>query len=62
MIDWDIIKAMGVVYVIIATMITGVSYSISLMSNISFEGFWNVGLFVSSVYWGVVFLISIFEN
>lgn len=62
MINWDIIKFMGVFYIILALMLTGIAYSISLMANVSFNGFWGVGLFFTSIYWGIVSLTALLEN
>lgn len=62
MIDWNFIKGMGIFYIIIALMILGVSFSISMMSNLPIDNvFWGCCLGVSSIYWGLVFLTSIFS-
>lgn len=62
MIDWDIIKIAGVLYIIIALMLTGIAYSIVLMINVSFNGFGGFGLFFTSIYWGAVFIVALVEN
>lgn len=62
MINWDIIKIAGVLYIIIALILIGIVYSISLMINVSLYGFWVVGLFFTSIYWGAGFTVALFEN
>lgn len=62
MIDWDIIKIAGVLYIIIALMLTGIAYSISLMPNVSFNEFRGFGLFFTSIYWGAGFIVALLEN
>lgn len=63
MIDWDFIKGMGVIYIIIALMILGLGFSLSMMSNLPIDNvFWACCLGASSMYWGLTFLVAIFEN
>ena len=62
MINWDIIKVAGVLYIIIALILIGVAYSISLMINVSFNEFRGVGLFFTSIYWGAGFTAALLEN
>lgn len=63
MINWDFIKGMGIFYIILTLMILGVSFSISMMSNLPIDiVFWGCCLGSSSIYWGLVFLVAIFEN
>lgn len=61
MIDWDIMKIVGVVYLILALTLIGIFYSISLVIDMSAYNFWAVGLFFTSIYWGAGFLVAIFE-
>lgn len=62
MIDWYFIKGMGVIYIILALMILGMSFSISMMANLPIDNvFWGCCIFASSGYWGLVFLTAIFS-
>lgn len=62
MIDWDFIKGMGVIYIILALMILGMSFSISMMANLPIDNvFWRFCIFTSCGYWILVFLTAIFS-
>ncbi|MDU6995990.1 MAG: hypothetical protein E6356_14105 [Terrisporobacter othiniensis] len=63
MINWDFIKGMGVLYIILALMILGISFSISMISNLLIDNvFWGCCLAASSIYWGITFFTAVFEN
>lgn len=61
MIDWDVIKSMGVFYIGISIPITIIAYSISLMTSLEFNGFFAPALFLSGVYWLGTILVAFLE-
>lgn len=61
MIDWGIIKSMGVFYIGISIPIAIIAYSISLMASLEFSGFFVPALFLSGIYWLGVILVAFLE-
>lgn len=58
MMDWDIVKFIGAFYAVIAPMITGMALSLGVPLN----EFLQFGLLISSIYWGIGFMVALLEN
>lgn len=62
MINWYLVKFMGVIYIILALMTLGISFLISMICNLPIDNiFWRFCIFTSSIYWGLAFLTAIFS-
>ena len=62
MINWDLVKFMGVMYIILGLIFLGMSFLISLILKLPIDNmFWRFFTFTSSIYWVLAFLTSIFS-